>query len=76
MSNIEDVAKALCETMRPDRDCDGPRPCESVCALCLSGAKAAVRRVDIKAILEDPELRQELIGGAADFICKVERIRE
>lgn len=33
------------------------------------------RRRDIKAILENPELRQQLIEGAVDFICKVEGIR-
>jgi hypothetical protein len=32
-------------------------------------------RVDIKAILADPLLREELIEGATDFICKVEGIR-
>jgi hypothetical protein len=32
-------------------------------------------RVDIKAILADPLLREELIEGAVDFICKVEGIR-
>lgn len=32
-------------------------------------------RVDIKAILADPALRQELHDGAVDFICKVEGIR-
>ena len=32
-------------------------------------------RVDIKAILADPLLREELIYGATDFICKVEGIR-
>ena len=32
-------------------------------------------RVDIKAILADPLLREELIEGATDFICKVENIR-
>jgi len=32
-------------------------------------------RVNIKAILADPLLREELIEGATDFICKVEGIR-
>ena len=32
-------------------------------------------RVNIKAILADPLLRDELIEGATDFICKVEGIR-
>jgi hypothetical protein len=32
-------------------------------------------KVDIKAILADPLLRDELIEGATDFICKVEGIR-
>jgi hypothetical protein len=32
-------------------------------------------RVDIKAILADPLLREELLEGATDFICKVEGIR-
>jgi hypothetical protein len=32
-------------------------------------------RVDIKAILADPLLREELIEGSTDFICKVEGIR-
>ena len=31
-------------------------------------------RVDIKAILADPLLREELVEGATDFICKVEGI--
>lgn len=34
------------------------------------------KRVDIKAILADPKLSKELMDGATDFICKVERIRE
>jgi hypothetical protein len=33
------------------------------------------RRLDIKAILRDPQQRAELIAGAADFICQLERIR-
>ena len=33
------------------------------------------KRVDMKAILADPLLRDELIEGATDFICKVEGIR-
>jgi hypothetical protein len=33
------------------------------------------RRLNIKQLLADPKLRQELIDGAVDFICKVERIR-
>lgn len=33
------------------------------------------RRLDIKAILADPEQRKVLIEGAVDFICKVEGIR-
>jgi hypothetical protein len=32
-------------------------------------------RVDIKVILANPLLREELIEGATDFICKVEGIR-
>ena len=32
-------------------------------------------RVDIKAILADPLLQEELIEGATNFICKVEGIR-
>jgi len=32
-------------------------------------------RANIKAILADPLLREELIEGATDFICKVEGIR-
>jgi hypothetical protein len=34
------------------------------------------RRVNIKSILKNPQLRQELIDGATDFICKVEHIRK
>lgn len=33
------------------------------------------KRVDIKAILADPVLREEIVEGATDFICKVEGIR-
>lgn len=33
------------------------------------------KRVDIKAILVDPVLREEIVEGATDFICKVEGIR-
>jgi hypothetical protein len=33
------------------------------------------KRVDIKAILANPETRKKLIEGAVDFICKVEGIR-
>ena len=33
-------------------------------------------RVNIKAILADPLLQDELIEGATDFICKVEGIRD
>ena len=33
------------------------------------------KRVDIKAILADPILREEIMEGATDFICKVEGIR-
>ena len=33
------------------------------------------RRFDVKAILKNPVLRQELHDGAVDFICKVESIR-
>lgn len=38
--------------------------------------KKSPRRKDIKAILESPGLREALIEGAVDFICKVEGIRE
>jgi hypothetical protein len=34
------------------------------------------KRVNIKAILTDPVLREELVEGATDFICKVEGIRQ
>ena len=33
------------------------------------------KRVNIKAILADPVLREEIVEGATDFICKVEGIR-
>lgn len=33
------------------------------------------KRLDIKEILSDPELRKELVEGATDFICKVEGVR-
>lgn len=33
------------------------------------------KRVDIKTILADPILREEIMEGATDFICKVEGIR-
>ena len=33
------------------------------------------KRVDIKTILADPILREEIMKGATDFICKVEGIR-
>ena len=33
------------------------------------------KRVDIKAILANPVLREEIVEGATDFICKVEGIR-
>ena len=33
------------------------------------------KRVDIKAILADPDIREEIMEGATDFICKVEGIR-
>jgi len=33
------------------------------------------KRVDIKAALADPLLRDELIESATDFICKVEGMR-
>lgn len=31
-------------------------------------------RIDVKAVLADPLIRDELIEGATDFICKVENI--
>lgn len=33
------------------------------------------KRVDIKAALADHALREEIVEGATDFICKVEGIR-
>ena len=33
------------------------------------------KRVNIKGILADPVLREEIVEGATDFICKVEGIR-
>jgi hypothetical protein len=35
-----------------------------------------MKRFNIRAILQDPKLRQQLLAGAVDFICKVERIRQ
>lgn len=36
---------------------------------------AKVKRLDIKQILKNPVLRQEVVDGSTDFICKVEGIR-
>ena len=33
------------------------------------------KRLDIKAILKDPDLRGKIVERATDFICKVEGIR-
>lgn len=33
------------------------------------------KRLDIKAILKDPDLREKIVDRATDFICKVEGIR-
>lgn len=40
------------------------------------GINQPKRRKDIKAMLRDPGLRQQLIDGAVDFICKLEGIRD
>jgi hypothetical protein len=59
----------------PNCECTASFSCRACLdAGVLIGMSGPVKR-DVKAILDDPKLKAELLAAAVDFICKVEGVR-